>query len=159
VEESKQVLASQLQELDARLHTQSSAILSLARDYVRYDDYALQKLAAASNVDVDDGKTLNIKAAKLTEKLGIFSCDEIQCRMDRVYLETVALGDAAQEHGHNALDEQELEQDLKSLSVEIADVAAMSAFQEFQGPLLQTLGKHRNQRHNENRVVLEDVCN
>ena len=162
VEESHQDLTSQLQELDEGLRSTLNQIPSSATDYLHNDDYYLQTLAAVSALDLGDGKELRAKVAELTEKLSELNREEIECRLNRIYLEQLAEKGIERKHEQGELDEQklelELEQCLKSLHVEIPDVAAMSNFQEFQAPLLRALAEQKHVKTDQVRTVLEDVC-
>ena len=126
--------------------------------HLREDDSLLQELAAASVLDADDGNDMTAKVAKLTEKLGDFTCEEIQCRLDRTYLQHLI------QKAEDPNDEQsdphhaELEQDLNSLHVETPDVAAMSAIQDFKAPLLRALADRQNKKNMRAQGVLEGVC-
>jgi hypothetical protein len=158
VAENNQALASQLQEIEAGLGGTLDRLLPSATEYLHHDDHQLQKLASMTTLDADDGKDLRIKVTALTEKLSDLNREEIECRLNRVYLQRLAENAIENKHKQSELEEQELEQDLKSLHIEIPDVAAMSAEQEFKSPLLQALAEQQNRRNEQARNVLEDVC-
>lgn len=158
VEESSQSLAAQLRLLEEGLHSQVKQVPLSARGRLGQDDGCLQQLAAAAVGDADDGQDLTAKVDQLTAKLSDFTRQELENRLNRIYLEQLsdAEGDGIFQHGE--FDESQLEQDLKSLYVEISDVAAMSAAQGFKAPLLHAITEQQNRKQAEARIVLSDVC-
>lgn len=158
MEESWQTLASQLQELEEGIQVQLDQIAPSVTHYLDRDDHCLQNLAAMSALDASDATELRAHVAKLTAKLSDMNREEIECRLDRIYLQQLAGtgGDRPLQHGE--LEGVEVEQDLRSLHREIADVAAMSTFQEFKGPLLRAIAEQQNRKDERARAVLEDVC-
>jgi hypothetical protein len=159
VKEDHEAITTQLKKLKEGLRRTIDQIPSSATECLRQDDYQLQKLTALSALDADDGKELRTKVAQLTAKLTDMKREEIECRLDRVYLGRLAQEDGDRHQEQNKLEEQEeqLEQDLNSLHVEIPDVAAILVSQEFEAPLLRALSKKQNEENNRTRMVLEDV--
>ena len=101
---------------------------------------ALQKLAlphgTAPNCEID----LGWKASRLGKQLADFTCEEIRCRLDRIYLERLHEA-AEQEEGMRedpSTHEISLKNDLDALIADISDVVAISTSHEFQYPLLNS---------------------
>lgn len=158
VEENNQALASQLQELEEGLRRTLHQVPPSATEYLLHDDHQLQELASVPALDAVDDKEVRVKIAALTEKLGDLNREEIECRLNRVYLQQLAEKGVERKPKQSELEGQELEQDLKSLHIEIPDVAAMSAVQDFKAPLLRALAEQQKRRNDQARTVLEDVC-
>jgi len=158
VEESNQALTSRFRELEEGVRNEINEVASSAKSYLHHDDCYLQHLAAMSVLDADDSKELRAKAAKLTAKLGDLTREEIEGRLDRVYLQQLVEKGSDRTHEQDELEEQELEQGLKSLHVEIPDVASMATLQDFQAPLLRAFAEQENGRNDRARNALEDVC-
>lgn len=148
---------SEIRELEEGLQGQTKAAIASASHHLNHDDRWLQKLAAASALDMDDGKESKARVTSLTAKLSELTREEIQCRLNRVYLQRLMGSDQNGMLEQSELGEQELEQDLESLHVEITDVAAMSVFQDFTAPMLAALAEHQNKKNEEARSVLENV--
>lgn len=157
IADHSQELNSQLQELEQGLQAQINQVESLLNHHLRRDDFFLQELAAASVLDVDDENDMLARVTTLTAKLGDLTREEIQSRLDRTYLQHLIhqAGDLDDDQSHLHL---ELEQDLDSLHVEIPDVAAMSAVQNYQSPLIQALVDQQRGKNMQAQSVLEDVC-
>jgi Ulp1 family protease len=158
VEENHEALSLRLQELEVGLGRELDQLLSSAAESLRSDDHELQELASLVSLEPDDEKELEAKVTALTEKLIDLNREEIECRLNRVYLQGLAEQAAENKYKQDELEEKELEQDLKSLHMEVPDVAAMSVVQEFKSPLLQALTKQQNRRNEKARHMLEEVC-
>jgi hypothetical protein len=163
VEESNQALASQLSELAEGLQGAINLAEPAASAYLRRDDRYLEELAAVSVLDADDGKELKTKVDQLTAKMSELTREEIECRLNRIYLQHLFMKEAGSRHERGERDELEqqeleLEQDLKSLHVEIPDVAEMTTFQGFKAPLLRAFAEQQSGKNDRARTVLEDVC-
>ena len=109
---------------------------------------ALQKLMLPCGGGMGPEIDSNQKASRLVNKLVDFSCEEIRCRLDRIYLEQ--LREPVNHEGgiEDGLSMQEvsLKGDLETLYAEIRDVVAMSVSQEFEHPLLNSR-RENSQRH------------
>jgi hypothetical protein len=163
VDESNQALASQLSELAEGLQGTINLVESAASAYLRRDDELLEELAAFSVFDADDGKELNTKVDQLSAKMSELTREEIECRLGRIYLQHLSVKEAGSNHEPGEQDELEqqeleLEQDLKSLHIEIPDVAEMATFQNFKAALLRALAEQQNRKNDRARTVLEGVC-
>jgi hypothetical protein len=101
---------------------------------------ALQKLMLPYGGGIDPEIDSNQKASRLAEKLVGFSCEEIRCRLDRIYLEQ--LREPVNHEGGTedglSIQEVSLKADLETLYAEIRDVVAMAVSQEFEHPLLNS---------------------
>lgn len=157
MEENNQALTAQLEKLQEGVQSTISKVVSSATDYLQHDDRQLQDLVALSALDADDGKRSEAKVAELTEVLSDLTGEEIECRLNRIFLQRLAEKGAATIQEQSELQAQELEQDLKSLHIEIPYVAGMSASQDFKAPLLRALAEQQNAKHHQARNVLEDV--
>lgn len=112
----------------------------------------LEKLASGIGSSEED-RVAGSRAAELTAKLAGYVAEEIHCRLDRLYMETICAGRngsvEGSEHEHEPLDA--LEEELKSLYPEIGVLAEMSAKQQFSDPILSEL----QSRHNRLRLTSE----
>lgn len=158
VEEWTQALTLELNELEEGLRGTLSQILSSASNHLYHDNRHLQTLAAVSVLDADDGEDLRVRVAQLTEKLTELDREAIECRLNRIYMQELARNDADRHCEQSQLVEHELENDLKSLHVEIPEVAVMAVAQGFKTPLFQALAERQTGRDAQARSQLEDVC-
>lgn len=157
MEEGNQSLALQLREVEDGLCSTINGISSSAIGYFRKDDDFLEKLGAMSVLEPDHGKGLEARVAELTSTLSDLTREEIECRLNRTYLQHLTGNAVDRKQESNEHVEAELEQDLQSLHVEIPDVAAMSIFQDFRAPLLRALADRQNRKNVEAQRVLEEV--
>jgi hypothetical protein len=109
---------------------------------------ALQKLMLPCGGGIDPGIDSNQKASRLVRKLVDFTCEEIRCRLDRIYLERLREPISHENGIGDVLSMQavSLKGDLETLYAEIRDVVAMSVSQEFEHPLLNSQ-RESSQRH------------
>jgi hypothetical protein len=104
---------------------------------------ALQKLAPPHSAVAKCEMDPDLAALRLVERLLDFTCDEIRCRLDRIYLERLyepLIHEDGFEEGLN-IQEISLKSDLNSLQAEIRDVVAMSL-----SPLLKSLHEERQRQ-------------
>jgi hypothetical protein len=106
---------------------------------------ALQKLALPHGAVADSAIDSDWKALRLVKRLVDFASEEIQCRLDRVYLEQLHAPLKHENGIEEGSSDQEfsLKSDLDSLYAEIRDVIAMSFSQEFEYPLLKSRQEDR----------------
>ena len=102
--------------------------------------HSLQKLAPPRGAVAASEMGSDLKSLQLVKILVKLTCEEMHCRLDRIYLEQLhrPLG---QEYGvEECPSDQEvsLKSDLDSLYAEIRDVVAMSLAQEFELPLIKS---------------------
>jgi hypothetical protein len=116
---------------------------------------ALQKLMLPCRGGMDPEIDTNQKASRLVKKLVDFTCEEIRCRLDRIYLEQLREAGGHENGIEDDLSVQEvsLTGDLETLYAEIRDVAAMSVSQEFEHPLL-----HSRQENSQRHKASEDLA-
>ena len=109
---------------------------------------ALQKLMLPCNGGIDPEIDPNQKVPRLVKNLVDFSCEEIRCRLDRIYLEQLhePVNHEGGVEGGLSMQEVSLQGDLETLHAEIRDVVAMSVSQEFEHPLLKSQ-RENWQRH------------
>jgi hypothetical protein len=101
---------------------------------------ALQKLVLPCRGGLDGEIGSNQRASRLVQKLVDFTCEEIRCRLDRIYQEQLREPVSHENGIEDGLSMQEvsLKGDLETLYAEIRDVVAMSVSQEFEHPLLNS---------------------
>ncbi len=129
---------------------------------LREDDRRLQTLQtlAIPHCEPRDAEISSEKRiSALLEKLVDFTCQEIQLRLDRIYLERlrkqpIGQNDTSEDQ---AAQERSLQNDLDSLYAEIRDVVGMSASQKFESPLLETQRYESDRRRNHDGLALESV--
>jgi hypothetical protein len=117
---------------------------------------SLQKLAPRRGAVPDSETDADFKFLQQVNILVKFTCEEMQCRLDRIYLEQLHTP-LREEYGvEKCPNDQELslKSDLDSLYAEIRDVVAMSVAQEFKHPL--TKSRQEDRQH---QCISEDLSN
>ena len=112
----------------------------------------LQSQTAAVHHEEDGGQAALSRISKLSGMLIEFTCEELQTRLDRVYLDQMGL-EVSTPDGINKTDSisaVELQNDLDTLYAEIRDVVTMSVKQEYEAPLIDALGEEQRQQRNTN---------
>ncbi|KAL1967782.1 hypothetical protein VTN77DRAFT_2471 [Rasamsonia byssochlamydoides] len=142
-------------DIDARLSAQREQAQAEKRQLLmsvtaklKDDDRALAKAETlASELEsTEEDHILKKRAAELTSALSRFVSEEIYCRLDRLYLETLKAGDCVS--GEAAATDDSiivLEQDLESLYSEIEVLAEISARQQFGEQILRELQRNHDQ--------------
>jgi hypothetical protein len=141
------------------LHNSSPGIVA---DFLKHDDKMLARinelLSKVPDLDYEKEGEEN-KIHTLSAKLGAFMSNEIQCRLDRAYLEGLDSSHTSNEPrpSEDSQGEISLKKELGTLYTEIGDVAQMAIDQEFTAPLIKmTRGKSvLKERHLE--LLLENV--
>lgn len=90
----------------------------------------------------------------------MFDTEEIRCRLDRIYIETIRSSsntNASQSTQASNL-VSSLKEELGSLYPEISAVSQMSVSQEFEAPLTQSIEQRIFCRDERIRSALDDVC-
>ena len=113
------------------------------------DDRTLQVLASSSaslGLPQTGEERVVHTTTKLIDKLLDFSREEIQCRLDRIYLEQSARSDEPRNGviGQSTGEEKRVADDLRSLYSEISDVVTLSVSQEFKRPILDAIDHGHN---------------
>lgn len=157
VEESTAALSSDFRRVEKHLADQINCLEPTLIELLRQDDRILQRAAASSQVDVDDGQKLRERVTKLTQSLSQLAQEEIRCGLDRIYLECLASSSQPKSSASNVTGEQQLRQDLRSLHVEIADVATMAVTQEFYDPLSALIDAEFSRRNMQTQDSLSQV--
>ena len=121
------------------------------------DDRKLENFVPLSVVDPDDGHEMKERAAKLISRLSEFDQQGIESRLSRIYLQQLEATPIAEGRTAAATGEQQIEHDLKSLYVEISDVAKMSATQVFHAPLVRAIDAEQNRKNNQTQENLDNV--
>lgn len=132
--------------LQIRKRTEQQLAQHLPHDDRELD--ALQRLALPREAITNSAIDSDWKASRLAKRLVDFTCDEIQCRLDRIYLEQLhgppkprnGIGDGPSK------EESSLKSDLDSLYAEIRDVLVMSVTHEFESPLLKLSQEDRQRQ-------------
>ncbi|PKX98594.1 uncharacterized protein P174DRAFT_382236 [Aspergillus novofumigatus IBT 16806] len=156
-------------ELEASLKTEVERVtndgrktLSVLAVRVKDDDKILADLEqSASGIQVTtDDASITKRASELGSLLAEYVADEIHCRLDRLYLESVKAGradtvDRATETEEEAL--MTLGDELESLYPEIDILAEMSTRQLFNEPILRELQNVHGQLRMASHKRLENV--
>jgi hypothetical protein len=118
--------------------------------------HSLQKLAPPRGAVAGSEMDSDLKSLQLVNILVKFTCEEMHCRLDRIYLEQLhrPLGEEYGVEECPSDQELSLKSDLDSLYAEIRDVVAMSLAQEFEHPLIKS--QQEDRRH---QLVSEDLSN
>jgi hypothetical protein len=127
--------------------TKERQLTELLRDHDQAF-HLLPKLAPPRRAVAGSEMGSDLKSLQLVNILVKLTCEEMHCRLDRIYLEQLhrPLG---QEYGvEECPSDQELslKSDLDSLYAEIRDVVAMSLAQEFEHPLIKSQEEDRRQQ-------------
>ena len=118
----------------ARLKTQDS---------LKEDDRKLRQLedlAGDTAMDTFKGRDINARTEKLTSKLVDYMIEEMESRLDRIYMEAlhdVSGGPSGQEG--DVEEEATIKDELDSLYSEIGVLAEMAVQQEFKAPILNAV--------------------
>ena len=103
--------------------------------------------------------------AKRTEQLGAvlaeYVAEEIHCRLDRLYLESIQANQAGSKQAAGEHEEEAvaaLREELESLYPEVDVLAEMSTKQQFSEPVLRELRNRHGQLRNTSQGKLECVC-
>lgn len=156
-------------ELEASLKTEleratndGRKILSVLAARVKDDDRILANLAQSAfriQVTTDD-VSITKRATDLGSLLAEYVADEIHCRLDRLYLESVKAGLANTADKATATEEEALMtlgDELESLYPEIDILAQMSVRQLFNEPILRELQNVHGQLRMASHRRLENV--
>ncbi|KAE8412061.1 vacuolar H+/Ca2+ exchanger [Aspergillus pseudocaelatus] len=147
------------QEVTAGLKTESEntavdskRILSTLAAWLKEDDRALvdlERLGSGMGSTGDDASVVK-RTSELSTILADCLAEEIQCRLDRVYLENLRAGlFKANQNLNGAVDEVTiaLEGELESLYPEIDMLAEMYTKQQYTAPISRALQNHHDQWH------------
>ncbi|KAJ5143120.1 uncharacterized protein N7515_001907 [Penicillium bovifimosum] len=137
--EGKRILAS----LSARLKQDDKALAGL------------ETLMASIKYRGNDASTVK-RTSHLSAMLSDYAAEEIHCRLDRLYLETIQTGGSRSD----AIDEatsMALEEELESLYPEIEILAEMSIRQQFLEPILRELQNEHSQLRVASQEKLEQA--
>lgn len=137
-------------------------ILSSLTTRLKEDDRILAGLESLASGIKSTGNDASV--AKRTEQLGAvlaqYVTEEIHCRLDRLYLESIQAdqaesNQAAGEHGDDEL--AALGEELESLYPEIDVLSEMSTRQQFSEPVLRELQNRHSQLRHTSHAKLEYV--
>ena len=141
---------------------ESKGIIPSLTSKLKEDDRALQrfeKMVSGLGSSEED-REMGERAIGLTEKLAEYLGEEVHCRLDRIYLETVQ-GGSRGVNGGSEEDEAELvagvEEELDSLYPEIGVLAEMSTQQQFKGPILREIQSRHGQLQSTDEKKLDHV--
>ncbi|KAB8215430.1 hypothetical protein BDV33DRAFT_180928 [Aspergillus novoparasiticus] len=130
----------------------SKRILSALAAWLKEDDRALadlERLGSRIEPTGDDASVVK-RTSELSTILAHYLAEEIQYRLDRVYLENLRAGQTkANQNLDGAADEVStaLEGELESLYPEIDMLAEMYTRQQYNAPISRALQKHHDQLH------------
>lgn len=130
----------------------SKRILSTLAAWLKEDDRALadlERLGSGIGPTGDDASVVK-RTSELSTILAHYLAEEIQYRLDRVYLENLRVGQTkASQNLDGVADEVSiaLERELESLYPEIDMLAEMYTKQQYNAPISRALQKHHDQLH------------
>ncbi|KAL4889101.1 hypothetical protein BDV59DRAFT_205522 [Aspergillus ambiguus] len=125
-------------------------ILSLLSARLKEDDRILadlEKLASGITSTGDDA-SISKKTSQLGSLLSQCVAEEIQCRLDRLYLESLYINPGDPENQLSMVDDEAtaaLEEELELLYSEIDVLSEISTKQQFSEPILRELQNHHGQ--------------
>ncbi|KAE8379521.1 hypothetical protein BDV26DRAFT_291249 [Aspergillus bertholletiae] len=130
----------------------SKKILSTLAAWLKEDDRVLVGLQQlGSGIGPTTGDATAVKwTAELSTILAHCLAEEIQCRLDRVYLENLRVGQFKTKQNFNGTWDEALialEGELESLYPEIDILAEMYTKQQYTTPISRALQNHHNQLH------------
>lgn len=157
------------QTLEARMRTETESTVMESRKFfslvtarLKDDDRTLQKLEGlASRIGSDDqDRAAGKRAAELTTRLSGYVSEEIQCRLDRLYME--AMRSTSELPSSNTAGGEEeialaLEEELASLYPEITVLSEISARQQFSDPIQRELENHHGNMYSVSEKKLSQV--
>lgn len=162
-----------IQDISAKLSSYQSGVQSRSKvaptkisELLNHDDRILSKISkVATSLTPDDGshEEASLRTDSLASTLAHFRTKTLQCRLDRLYLETLheefASRPAEEENlAETELQQKSLEEELDSLYPEIHDLASMSVEQEFKAPIMSTLAAQSRMRHEMSEGQRRYVC-
>ncbi|RWQ93808.1 hypothetical protein C8Q69DRAFT_509030 [Paecilomyces variotii] len=157
------------QTLEARMRTgtestviESRKLFSLVTARLKDDDRTLQKLEGLlSRLGSDDeDRAAGKRATELTSRLSGYVSEEIQCRLDRLYMETInSTSESSAFNGAGGEDEVllALQEELESLYPEITVLSDISAKQQFSDPIQRELENHHGNMYSASEKKLSHI--
>ncbi|KAL1852940.1 hypothetical protein Plec18170_005522 [Paecilomyces lecythidis] len=157
------------QSLEAQMRTgtestvmESRKLFSLVTAKLKDDDRAMQKLEALlSRLGSDDeDRAAGERATALTSRLSGYVSEEIQCRLDRLYMEAInSTAEAPALNGAGVEDEVvfALQEELASLYPEITVLSDISAKQQFSDPIQRELENHHGNMYSASEKKLSHI--
>ncbi|KAL1958100.1 hypothetical protein VTO42DRAFT_5140 [Malbranchea cinnamomea] len=150
VEELSSDLVARLDKTLVMLEAENNVLVPRVSNMLKEHDnifYEFEELASRLEEDEDDD-LLEKRATNLSVQLGRLMAEEISCRLDRLYFESISEG---QNQTHSERDEAgdqaeqlaSLEEEINSLYSEIDVLAQMAAQQNFQSKVSQALRRKR----------------
>lgn len=98
----------------------------------------LEELADTSNLNEFQAKNIDVRTTKLISRLVDYTTEEIECRLDRIYLETLHESrNGSESPAERKEDANALKEELDSLHSEIEVLAEMAVQQEFKDPIMK----------------------
>jgi hypothetical protein len=131
------------------------------QDYLKgHDNKLCQVEELSDNLEPDtlQGKASTDRSSKLASKLVEYVTEEVTCRLDRIYLQTLhePPGDLSP-HEIKDQDASALKEELDSLYSEIRVLAEMAVQQEFLSPIIKTIHMQENRIQDDSEVRLDYV--
>ncbi|KAI1938304.1 Vacuolar cation/proton exchanger 5 [Ophidiomyces ophidiicola] len=137
-----------LQTTQKELSTDQNSLLSNVSSLLREHDAILRNMEnmAAESQSEEDSNLLRKRAASLSTLLARYLSEEIKCRLDRVFLETMEKNELVNCDEHHVFDQAEsVEAEISSLYPEITVLSDMAARKQFRSPVLNALEEWRSQ--------------
>ncbi|KAI9756315.1 MAG: hypothetical protein M4579_003907 [Chaenotheca gracillima] len=168
-EELGESLQSELSALAQRAQAGITSLNSTKSHILKNDDAVLarlQKLMDVLSPAVDEGAAfdpMRTRARLLCNKLISLKSEEVQSRLDRIFLESQVTSAAAdgergnKEHDDIQADIEMLKDELESLYSEITSVAQMSVERDYLQPLLRHIESHEVHTKHTSAAKLEYV--
>lgn len=150
-EELLQTTTDNLTAAQHQLRDAEHRIVGVSSELLREDDQVLHKIerAAAKLTPTAYEDTPIQKVKTMCAKLIVSLTEDIRCRLDRVYLETLIstsdTGEPSADIDNNL--QLSLEVELDSLYTEIGDLNRVFVIQDFQKPLIQASSRNANTSH------------
>jgi hypothetical protein len=109
----------------------------------------LEKLVDDTKVGGFSCPALRARTAKLASKLVDYMAEEIECRLDRIYLEELHESSTRSSGDGGVQEEISLKEELDSLYSEIRVLSEMAVRQEFEAPIMKAVADHEAHLHAE----------
>ncbi|EFW15744.1 hypothetical protein CPSG_08181 [Coccidioides posadasii str. Silveira] len=131
-----------LQAAQKTLSTDQNNLISTTSSLLREHDVVLRNMekVAANSQSVEESSLLKKRVSDLCALLARYIAEEISCRLDRVFLETVESAKDSEDDDPHVLEKLEsVDAEINSLYPEISILSDMAARQQFHSPILRVL--------------------
>ncbi|EEP76050.1 predicted protein [Uncinocarpus reesii 1704] len=148
IEDLRQDFEEKLQAAQKVLTADRNNLLPSTSVILKEHDAVLRNMekVAASSQSAEEISALKKRVGDLTALLAKYIAEEVNCRLDRVFFETVEASQEAEDDDPGVLQQLEsVEAEVNSLYPEISVLSDMAAKQRFQLPILQVLEEWQEQ--------------